>query len=56
MHVNNTYKFIMIKRGSEDWLALIDRLNYSKSKSNRDVLCGMCWKILKYEEAVIHKI
>eukprot|EP00347_Sterkiella_histriomuscorum_P003116 403365529 len=45
----------MIKRGSEDWLALIDRLNYSKSKSNRDVLCSKCWKILKYEAAIRHR-
>lgn len=45
----------MIKRDSEDWLALLDRLNYSKSKSNRDVLCCKCWKILKYEASISHR-
>jgi hypothetical protein len=45
-----------ISKGSEDWQVFIDNLNYSKSKSNRDVLCMRCWKVLKYEECVKHKL
>ena len=44
-----------IARETEDWQIFLDNLNYSKSKSNRDVLCVNCWKILKYEECVKHK-
>lgn len=46
----------MIVKDSEDWFAFLKNLNYSKSKSNRDVLCLKCWKIMKYEECVKHKL
>ena len=28
----------------------------SKLKSNRDVFCLRCWKIMKYEESVKHRL
>lgn len=31
-------------------------LQWSKQKSNRDVFCLKCWKIMKYEECVKHKL
>ncbi len=34
----------------------MNSLQWSKSKSNRDVLCLKCWKIMKYEESVKHKM
>eukprot|EP00347_Sterkiella_histriomuscorum_P019322 403342096 len=45
----------MIKRGTEEWQNFIKKLNFSRSKSNRDVLCLKCWKVMKYEESVKHK-
>ena len=45
----------MIRKDSERWKLLLENLNYSKTKSNRDVLCVKCWKILKYEENIKHK-
>ena len=46
----------MILKDSEEWEAFLKNLSYSKSKSNRDVLCLKCWKIMKYEECVKHKL
>jgi hypothetical protein len=46
----------LIRKDSEEWQALLNNLHYSKSKSNRDVLCLKCWKIMKYEECVKHKL
>jgi hypothetical protein len=46
----------MIEKDSEDWKILVRNLNWSKQKSNRDVLCLKCWKIMKYEESVKHKM
>jgi hypothetical protein len=45
-----------IEKDSHDWQIFLENLSYSKSKSNRDVLCLSCWKILKYEECVKHKL
>jgi len=46
----------MIVKDTEDWVQFLKSLTYSKSKSNRDVLCLKCWKIMKYEECVKHKL
>eukprot|EP00347_Sterkiella_histriomuscorum_P013760 403363475 len=46
----------MIKQGTQEWEDLLQKFQYSTAKSNRDVLCSQCWKILKYEEFVKHKI
>ena len=46
----------MIEKDTEAWDQLLDRLNRSKSKSNRDVLCSKCWKIYSYETNNLHKI
>lgn len=46
----------MILKDSEEWSQLLRNLNWSKQKSNRDVLCLKCWKIMKYEECVKHKM
>ena len=46
----------MIQKDSEEWAQFLRSLNWSKQKSNRDVLCLKCWKIMKYEECVKHKI
>jgi len=46
----------MILKDSEEWASFLKNLSYSKSKSNRDVLCLKCWKIMKYEECVKHKL
>lgn len=46
----------MIKKGSPEWQDFLEKLNFSKAKSNRDVLCLKCWRIMKYEESVKHKM
>lgn len=46
----------MIEKGSDEWIAFLRSIEYSKSKSNRDVLCVECWKMMKYEESVKHKL
>ena len=46
----------MIVRGSQEWIDLVRNLELSKRKSNRDVLCLRCWKLMKYEESVRHKL
>eukprot|EP00349_Pseudokeronopsis_sp_Brazil_P009615 CAMPEP_0202969356 /NCGR_PEP_ID=MMETSP1396-20130829/15043_1 /ASSEMBLY_ACC=CAM_ASM_000872 /TAXON_ID= /ORGANISM="Pseudokeronopsis sp., Strain Brazil" /LENGTH=127 /DNA_ID=CAMNT_0049696781 /DNA_START=47 /DNA_END=430 /DNA_ORIENTATION=+ len=46
----------MIKKGSEDWALLLERLKCSRLKSNRDVLCVKCWQILTYQQYVYHRI
>lgn len=45
----------MIPKDSEEWHDFVRDLLWSKQKSNRDVLCLKCWKIMKYEECVKHK-
>lgn len=46
----------MIQKNTDDWQAFLRNLQWSKQKSNRDVLCLKCWKIMKYEECVKHKM
>lgn len=46
----------MIQKDTEEWGQFLHNLNWSKQKSNRDVLCLKCWKIMKYEECVKHKM
>lgn len=46
----------MILKDSQDWATFVRNLNWSKQKSNRDVLCLKCWRIMKYEECVKHKM
>lgn len=46
----------MIQKDSEEWSTFLRNLQWSKQKSNRDVLCLKCWKIMKYEECVKHKM
>ena len=36
-------------------MEFLAKLQQSKSKSNRDVICLMCWKVLKYEQHLKHK-
>ena len=45
-----------VEKDSDEWKTFARYLLWSKQKSNRDVLCLKCWKIMKYEEAVKHKI
>jgi hypothetical protein len=44
-----------IQKDTEEWRTFLRFLSWSKQKSNRDVFCLKCWKILKYEECVRHK-
>ena len=46
----------MIQKDSDEWHTFMRNLTWSKQKSNRDVLCLKCWKVMKYEECVKHKI
>lgn len=46
----------MIAKNSQEWQAFLQNLQWSKQKSNRDVLCLKCWKVMKYEECVKHKM
>ena len=39
---------------SDDWQNLLFNLQFSKSKSNRDVLCAICWEIITYEQREKH--
>ena len=45
----------MISHGSEDWVKFLFNLEFSKRKSNRDVLCVDCWEILTYEQRSKHE-
>lgn len=47
---------MLLEKDSEEWGSFLNKLERSKMKSNRDVLCLQCWRILKYEECVRHKI
>ena len=44
----------MIKRGSPEWIALLDRLEQIKLKSNREVLCVKCWQMLNCKQKIKH--
>ena len=44
-----------IQKDTDEWKTFLRNLSWSKQKSNRDVLCLKCWKIMKYEECVRHK-
>ena len=44
-----------IEKDTDEWKIFLRNLSWSKQKSNRDVLCLKCWKIMKYEECVKHK-
>jgi|LauGreDrversion4_2_1035121.scaffolds.fasta_scaffold466291_2 hypothetical protein len=44
-----------IEKDTEAWKVFVRNLSWSKQKSNRDVFCLKCWKILKYEECVKHR-
>ena len=44
-----------IEKDTDAWKVFVRNLSWSKQKSNRDVLCLKCWKILKYEECVKHR-
>jgi hypothetical protein len=46
----------MLTKETEEWNSFLRNLQWSKQKSNRDVLCLKCWKIMKYEECVKHKM
>lgn len=46
----------MISKDTKQWQTFLQDLQWSKAKSNRDVFCLKCWKILKYEECVKHKM
>jgi len=41
--------------GSADWEVLQNRLHRCKDKSNRDVLCTICWEMMSYERSIKHK-
>ena len=45
---------IWLKRDTEDWKVFLERLLLSTYKSNRDVLCLKCWKIMSYEQRIRH--
>ena len=45
----------MVQKDTEEWKTFLRNLQWSKQKSNRDVLCLKCWKVMKYEECVKHK-
>ena len=47
---------MLLEKDSQEWTAFLAKLERSKMKSNRDVFCLQCWRILKYEECVRHKI
>ena len=44
----------MIQRNSLDWHVFLDSLTGISSKSNREVLCVPCWRILNYDQKVRH--
>lgn len=44
-----------IQKDTDEWKNFMRNLTWSKQKSNRDVMCIKCWKIMKYEECVKHK-
>ena len=44
-----------ISKKNEHWDMLIEELQYSQKKSNKDVMCTRCWRILNYQEGRAHK-
>ena len=44
-----------VQKDTDEWKTFMRHLIWSKQKSNRDVLCLKCWRIMKYEECVKHK-
>ena len=44
--------FITLK--TREWEKLMFNITFSKKKSNRDVLCLICWEILTYEQREDH--
>jgi hypothetical protein len=47
---------MLVKYSSALWNQLLEDLQYSKLKSNKDVICTSCWKVFNYEEARHHKV
>jgi hypothetical protein len=41
--------------GSQEWNILIAKVENSKRKSNRDLLCTQCWQVYTYEMSLKHK-
>ena len=44
----------MIQRHSLDWSAFVHSLTAISTKSNREVLCVPCWRILNYDQKMRH--
>ena len=44
-----------IEQGSQHWNILIEEIEYAQKKSNKDVLCLKCWRVLNYQEGRLHK-
>ena len=40
---------------SDEWRELLQKLKWSKSKSNRDVICTKCWRVYRYMKGRDHK-
>eukprot|EP00347_Sterkiella_histriomuscorum_P011392 403372634 len=54
--IQDQFQSLMIQRNTHDWYILLSKLHQSKSKSNRDILCGQCWEMLNYESCRMHKL
>jgi len=37
-----------IEQGSQHWNILIEEIEYAQKKSNKDVMCLKCWRVLNY--------
>lgn len=46
---------MLIKFNTQEWDEFLSELQFSKQKSNKDVLCVKCWRVMNYEEARLHK-
>ena len=44
----------MIKVNTSDWKKYIQQLEIIKTKSNREVLCIHCWKMLNCKQKIKH--
>jgi hypothetical protein len=44
-----------IEKGTEYWALFLNELELSRKKSNKDLFCTKCWRVLNYQEARNHK-
>ena len=45
---------MLIKKGTAEWTEFVKKVEGIRDKSNRQVLCVKCWRVMNYEQKMKH--